>query len=157
MKKSIFIIALLSLSYAVMAQSDRAELEMIQSVFGMEKKAIVADFIQLEGAQADAFWKLYDEYEIERKELGKRRIALLETYAKNYPTLDDDTAEEILDEMISLQNSNDKFITTYTKKIKKEVGVKPAAQFLQIEVYLMSKIRTEILGSIPLIRDLENL
>ena len=130
---------------------------MIQSVFGMEKKAIVADFIQLEGTQGDAFWKLYDEYETERKELGRRRIALLEKYAENYTSLDEATTAEILDEMMSLQTGTDKLIASYAKKIKKEVDVKTAAQFYQIEGYLVSKIRTEILENIPVIGELENM
>jgi len=43
----------------------------MQSIFGMEKKAIVDAFVKVEDAQKDAFWKIYDEYETARKELGK--------------------------------------------------------------------------------------
>ena len=157
MKKVLLMIAVISLSTAGMAQSNKEKIDMIQSVFGMEKKAIVADFIQLEGTQGDAFWTLYDEYETKRKELGKRRIALLEKYAENYASLNDVTTDEILKEMMSLQTSTDKLIGTYAKKIKKEAGVKTAAQFYQIEGYLLSKIRTEILENIPVIGDLENM
>jgi hypothetical protein len=157
MKRVFFMIAFLSLSSVVMSQSNKEEINMIQSVFGMEKKAIVADFIQLEGTQGDVFWQLYDKYETERKELGKRRIALLEKYAENYTSLDDATTAEILSEMMSLQTSTDKLIATYAKKIKKEVDVKTAAQFYQMEGYLVSKIRTEILENIPVIGELENM
>jgi hypothetical protein len=157
MKKVIFMIAFLSLSSVVMAQSNKEEIDLMQSVFGMEKKAIVADFIQLEGTQGDTFWKLYDEYETKRKELGKKRIALLEKYAESYTSLDDATTGEILSEMMSLQTSTDKLISSYAKKLKKEVDVKTAAQFYQIEGYILSKVRTEILENIPVIGDLENM
>jgi len=36
----------------------------------MDKKAAVADFVKPSVQQKDAFWKLYDEYETQRKELG---------------------------------------------------------------------------------------
>ena len=151
MKKVIFMIAFLFLSSAGMAQSNKEEIDLMQSVFGMEKKEFVSSFIQLEGTQGDTFWQLYDEYETERKELGKKRIALLEKYAESYASLDEATTGEILGEMMSLQTGTDKLISSYAKKIKKEVDVKTAAQFYQIEGYILSKVRTEILENIPVI------
>ena len=49
----------------------------MQAAFGMDKKAVVAEFVKPSPAEKDAFWKLYDEYEVKRKELGKQRIELL--------------------------------------------------------------------------------
>jgi len=151
MKKAIFIISMFAFSSTAFAQSNTEEIDYIQSVFGMEKKAFVAEFMQVDGTQGDAFWALYDEYETKRKDLGKRRIALLEKYANSYGDMDDETTAEILSEMMSLQSGTDKLIGSYAKKIKKEVGVTAAAQFYQIEGYIVSKIRAEILENIPVI------
>ncbi len=156
MKKVVFIIAFVAFSSSVMAQSAQEEVDMLQSVFGMEKKAMVAEFIQLEGAQSDAFWTLYDEYEAKRKQLGQRRLALLEAYADTYDSMNDATAEAILKDMMSLQTATDKLISTYAKKIKKKVNVKSAAQFYQIEGYILSKIRATILENIPVIGSMSN-
>jgi hypothetical protein len=76
--KKLLILAAVCLTTVVVAQSNKEDIDIIQSLYGKEKKTIVADFIKLEGAQEDAFWKLYDEYETKRKEFGKKRIALLE-------------------------------------------------------------------------------
>jgi hypothetical protein len=157
MKKAFFIIALITFSSSIMAQSIQEEVDMVQSLFGMEKKAVVAEFIQLEGVQGDTFWALYDEYEIKRKELGKGRLALLQVYADTYDSMDDATADGILKDMMTLQISNDKLISTYAKKIKKKVNVKTAAQFYQIEGYVLSKIRAEILENIPVIGSMETM
>ncbi|MCG2462316.1 hypothetical protein K8352_16260 [Flavobacteriaceae bacterium F89] len=157
MKKVIFIIALVTMSSTAMAQSNQEGIDMVQSLFGMEKKAVVAEFIQLEGTQADTFWALYDEYETKRKELGKRRLALLEVYADTYDSMDDETANAILKEMMGLQTGTDKLIGTYAKKIKKKVNIKSAAQFYQIEGYILSKIRTKILENIPVIGSMETM
>jgi len=137
------------------AQSNKEDVDMIQSLYGKEKKTIVAEFIQLEGAQKDAFWKLYDEYETKRKELGKKRIALLEKYANSYATLDDAATKEIVTDMISLGAQTDKLIATYYKKMSKASGEKPAAQFYQLEAYLLSVIRASILEGIPFIGELK--
>ena len=155
MSKQILIIACLLASFTTMAQSNKEDVDFIQSIYGKEKKAVVAEFIQLEGAQKDAFWKLYDEYETKRKELGQQRVALLERYAKNYTTLDDATTDQITKDMMSLGAKTDKLITTYYGKLKKASTIKAAAQFVQIESYLLSEVRTAIFESIPLIDELK--
>lgn len=156
MKKTLFIAPLLMASSLVFAQSNKEEVDLFQAVFGKEKKAVVAEFIKLEGAPKDAFWADYDKYETERKALGKKRIELLDKYATKYTSLDDVSTDEIIKELISLTSQNDKLIADYYQKIKKDAGVKPAAQFYQIEGYVLSKVRATIMENIPLIGELDD-
>lgn len=153
MKKVLFIGALsfFSMTSAVMAQSAVEEVDMVQSLFGMDKKAAVAEFIHLEGPKADAFWALYDQYEAKRKVLGKERIELLSIYSETYDAMDDAATAEMLKATMDLKASTDKLITEYTKKMKKDVDVKTAAQFYQIEEYILGRIRTKILENIPVL------
>lgn len=155
MKKIFFTAALVLLVSLGFAQSNKEEVDLYQSMFGMEKKAMVAEFIKLEGAQKDAFWTAYDEYETERKELGKKRIDLLNKYAASYGTMDDAATDNIISETISLQTQTDKLVATYYKKIKKTCGSKTAAQFYQFESYVLSEIRAAIMENIPLIGELD--
>lgn len=67
---------------AAVAQSNIEDVDLIQSIYGKEKKMIVGNFVRLEGFQEDVFWSLYDEYEVKRKELGKRRVAILENMSQ---------------------------------------------------------------------------
>lgn len=154
MKKMLILLSI-CLSTAAFAQSNKEDVDFIQSIYGKEKKTIVADFIKLEGAQKDAFWKLYDQYESERKALGKKRVALLEKYAAGYGTMDDASISQNIKETAALGMQTDKLIQSYHKKIEKAAGVKAAAQFFQIEVYLLSSIRAAILESIPFIGELD--
>lgn len=153
--KHLFFIAALFVSSFGFAQSNTEDVDLIQAYFGMEKKAIIADFIQLDGAQKDAFWDLYDDYEAERKALGKDRINLLQKYAMNYASLDDETTDSIIKEMNTLGTKTDKLIATYYNKMKNPAGVKAAAQFVQIEAYLLSVVRVNILEQIPFIGELD--
>lgn len=153
--KTILIASALLVSTISFAQSNKEDIDFIQAMYGKEKKEIVAGFIKLEGAQKDAFWKLYDEYETQRKELGKKRVSLLERYAANYGTMDDASTDALMKEMNALGLKTDKLIDTYYGKIKKESGVKAAAQFVQIEIYLLSVVRATILESIPFIGELD--
>ena len=131
---------------------------MIQAIYGKDKKSIVASFIMPpDEAKKQVFWSLYDEYESERKSLGKKRIAVLEKYVNAYTTLNDKTTDSIMKEVMTLQKSTDGLIIKYYDKLKKSVGVKQAAQFYQIEGYLLSATRIYILGNIPFIDELEKI
>ncbi len=153
--KKLFILFAVFASTLTYAQSNKEDVDFIQSIYGKEKKTIVADFIKLEGAQKDAFWKLYDEYELKRKELGQKRIALLEKYAASYGTMDDAATSQLIKETASLGAATDKLIVTYHKKMEKAAGVKAAAQFYQLEAYFLSVIRAAILENIPFIGELD--
>jgi hypothetical protein len=154
--KHLLFIAALFISSISFAQSNNEEIDLVQSLWGMEKKDIVSQFVKVDPASKDAFWKLYDEYEMERKALGKERIGLLNKYAENYMTLSDEMTNEIISEMVALGAKTDKLAATYYGKIKKAVAIKPAAQFFQIESYINSSLRAAILEEIPFIGELDN-
>jgi len=77
MKKTILIIAaILSFGY-ISAQTQNDELKFFQEQYGTTKKAIVENFIGLQGAQATAFNTLYDQYEADRQALGVATSSLI--------------------------------------------------------------------------------
>jgi hypothetical protein len=137
------------------AQSNVEEVEFLQSIIGGEKKEVVSDFIQLDGPSKDAFWNLYDQYEVERKSLGKNRLSLLEKYAEQYEGISDAETDNIVLEAQKLAKGNEKLINSYYKKIKKAAGSKAAAQFYHLENYFQALTRTTILENIPVIGELD--
>ncbi|MCU0378731.1 MAG: hypothetical protein MUC78_10785 [Bacteroidales bacterium] len=149
MKKVTLLLFALVMFAAAKAQTTE-EVDLMQAAFGMEKKAMVSAFIQLDPAQKDAFWALYDEYEAARKDYGKKRIELLDKYANKWETLTNEEADAWTAEAIKLGANTDKLIVTYYKKIKKVTNPVVALQFWQIEGYILSGIRLSILEGLPL-------
>jgi hypothetical protein len=152
MKKLLFIFIALVVAGIVNAQSNKEEVDMIQSVFGMEKKSLVADFMSLDAAKADAFWKLYDEYEDQRKELGKKRIDLMEQYANNYNGMSSEVADKWMADVIKVSSSTDKLIVNYYKKIKKVTDPVTALKFYHVESYILNSIRQAITSELPFVK-----
>jgi len=149
MKKITLLMAALTIAFVSYSQSAKEEVDLFQAAFGMEKKAVVANFVHPTDFQKDAFWKLYDEYETARKENGKKRIQLLEKYAKEYKTMNDEQADAWTKEVIKLSTATDKLIVTYYNKIKKVTSATVATQFYQIEGYILTAIRMEVLDGVP--------
>ena len=138
-----FLIALGNISFA---QSTQVEVDMYQAIFGMEKKALTMAF--LDNEDDAAFWTLYDEYEVQRKLLGQKRLQILENYANNYGVMGDVETDQLMKAIMAQKKSLDKLIDKYYKRIKKSSGSKEAAQFYQLENYILSTIRLKIMDNI---------
>lgn len=156
MKKLSLALAMVIASFSSNAQSSfKEDVDVVQSIYGKSKSDLVKQYMNLSDTQSVAFTKVYDNYEIERKALGQTKFQLLNDYASNYATLTDAKADElakgILKNNLGYEKLNDK---TYNQ-VKKAVGAINAAKFIQLEVYLQTTIRNEILNSIPFIGELD--
>ena len=153
MKKLLLFVAGLMVIGFANAQSNKEEVDLMQAAFGMEKKAIVEQFVIPSEETSAAFWTLYDEYETSRKDLAKKRIELLNQYAEMYDTMTDEQADAFMKEVIALGKSTDKLLYTYYGKVKKATSPIVATQFFQIESYILTGIRFQILDAIPFIEE----
>ncbi len=156
MKKSASLVVILLVAITTsFAQSTKEQVEFFQSIFGMEKKALVSEFVKLEGESGKAFWTLYDEYETARKANGQKRIALIDKYANSYLDLDDATTDEMAAESMKIHTAQFKLIKTYYKKIKKVSGSKAAAQFYQLELFIQDATGVALMEQIPFIGEFD--
>lgn len=153
MKKLILIITGLFVGLFATAQSNSEEIDLIQSMYGIEKKAIVKEFVQPKNINKEAFWEVYDEYEKERKIVGKDRINLLGQFAEQYEKMTNDESTLWMKKIIALDDKQDKLIVSYYKKISKVTTPIVAMRFYQLETYLITAIRYEILNEMPFVED----
>jgi hypothetical protein len=152
----LFAFAFALIGIGLQAQDAKDELHMIKMLFGSDKDLIVNEFVRVEGANKGKFQVLYLEFENVRKEVGQQKFSVLNNYVKSYNTLPEAELDKIMKEIIKLNAEQDKLLASYYKKVKKQCGIAVAAQFYQIEWYLLSEIRTAILENIPVISELDN-
>ena len=154
MKKTLFFILSVFLIGNLSAQDHSVEeLEMMQEVFGDEKRTIIEENVNLEGADADKFWKLYDQYEDQRKDIGMEKMKLLKSYSNKQGNMTPLQAQEMLAQAANLRASEDKLIMNFTKRIEKISNPFVAVQFYQIEHYISDGLRFSILNSVDFIQD----
>ena len=142
----------LTTTFTSYGQNSDNEITLIQELFGLEKTEMLSDLL---GDVNDDFWVVYKEYETKRMNLGKTRLALINDYSDSYDNLTDDKIDQLLKDMQNQSKNLEKLINQYTQKIKKVSGSKVAAQFYQLETYLLAAVRVKIMESIPLIGELE--
>ena len=156
MKKIILFFFAASTFMFIQAQSiNDDELKMIKDYLKTEKKDLVKEYMKLDEAQSAKFWPLYDEYMGKRSEIGKDRIQLIKDYGTQYPTMTDDQATSLVKRALN----NDKAYTSlqekYFKKFSKAVSPIKAAQFMQLEDYFRTLVRSAVQDEIPFIGEIE--
>jgi hypothetical protein len=154
MKKiTLLITALLVFSISHAQDVTTEEIQMVQELFGSEKKAIIEENVDLTGVNADSFWKLYTEYEKQRQEIGQAKLELLQKYTMKKGALTNQQATDLMAEAVPLRTAEDKLILNYTKRIGKATSPLVSVQFYQIEHYISDGIRFSILNNIDFIQD----
>ncbi len=145
----------IAFAVATQAQSNKDEVALLQSAFGMGKQEMVKDFMKLSANEATAFWAIYDGYEAARKEIGKKRIANISAYADNYAELTGAKATELMNNSFAIQTEFLKLQQKTFKKLSKALSPLRAAQFAMFESYIENSIRTEIMDAVPLIGEFD--
>ncbi|ESU25243.1 hypothetical protein FEDK69T_00080 [Flavobacterium enshiense DK69] len=154
--KKLFLIATFVISSVTFAQSTAKEdIEIIQGKYGKSKKELVSTYMELKESQAAAFWKTYDAYEEERKQLGKKRIDLINDYINNYEKLSNEKADQLLKATLKNDMAYGKLYSKYYDKMKKAIGAIDAAKFIQLEHGLQTAIMSETQNAIPFIGDMD--
>ena len=156
--KKVLLILLVTLTTGVFAQStNKEDLDVIQGIYGKSKKELAAAYMAIPEAQSAAFWVVYDEFEVERKALGQAKVAVINDYATNYETLNDESADKIAKAALKNNMDYQKLFGKFYDKYKKAVGAVSAAKIIQFEIYMQTAVQTEIQNSIPFIGEMETL
>jgi hypothetical protein len=144
------------LFFAASAQLTKDDVAVIQEIYGKEKKDLVQEYMTFnDSASAKSFWKIYDSYEADRKKLAQDYISILQDYANNFENLDDKKADELITKTYSNNIAFESLFMNYYKKLKPAVGALKASQFIQLEAYFRSAIKTAILDEIPFIGEID--
>lgn len=154
--KKIIMLALFAIgTISSNAQQTKDEIAILQSAYGMQKRDLVAKFMDISDAQSATFWSLYEEYEVARKAIGTKRANNILEYAKNYETITDENVQNMVKASMEVNKEfNTLWEKTY-KKMAKSLSPKTAAKFYQLELYLETMVRSELSESIPMIDELK--
>lgn len=155
MNKVFLVVIFAAFSITLKAQISFDENSLIQSLYGMEKRELIAKHIKMNVEKSDLFWQLYDEYEIDRKEIGMIRTSNIMAYANKYDKLSASESESLVKASVEVQLE---FIRLWEKtytKMAKSISPVTIAQFIQAEMYIENIIRQELALEIPMIGEFE--
>jgi len=138
-------------SLAVNAQSDNDYLEIARDILKTEKKAAIAEAMDLSEEESTPFWNLYNEYQGKHYLVQNKRIAIIKDFVENYESLSDEKADELYKSSLAYQSELLKLEKSYYKKFKKILTPGKAARFFQLENKIETLIDAELAMQLPLI------
>lgn len=151
MKRTLFLVSVVFLALSINAQVDNDYLEIARDVLKAEKKAAIAEVMQLTDQESVPFWELYNEYQGKLYLIQNKRIASINDFADNFEKLTDEKADEIWISYIKYEQEAIKLKNSYYKKFKKILPAGKAARFFQAENKIETMIDAQLAVEIPLI------
>lgn len=159
MKTKFLLIAILCIgtTLSTLGQTSDAEAEALINLLGVQKKEAIAQLVNVSGKDSVAFWKIYDEYQLQNKKTALSRIKLYEKTAMAYNNLTPAKADSLANQYFVNRVEQEKTLENYYKKVKTATNSVVAFEFYQAEVYLLTQIRAQIMMQIPTYGQLMNM
>ena len=131
-----------------------AGMRQLQAQTVEEKRALVAALLQLDDAQAAAFWPVFDGHQQGLSALNQRRLDNILAYARawNADSLDDRTAATLAEQALAIEQDETRLLERTYHKLKRAVPAGKAVAYLQLENKIRAIVRYEQAVNVPLLR-----
>ena len=156
MKKQILSIALMVFAAtSLFSQVNTGDINLLQKHFGVQKIALLKEYMEFTPEQDAAFWPVFDKYEAERQALAQQRIQLVDEYMKAIENIAPEKASSLVSKSADMEIKFKKLQTKYFKELSKKIGPVKASQFYQFENYLNNLTNLLIQQNIPFVGELQ--
>jgi hypothetical protein len=119
----------------------------------MARRDVFQKAMGLDDPQKDMFWNIYADYDRQRAEVTDQTLRLLRDYVTSYDTLTNEQATKMMDEAARIADKQVQLRRKYAHEISKKLGGRVGARFYQIDDYLSTAARLELLDQIPFVGD----
>ena len=144
---------LLSITSSVIAQQNKSEYEFIKTIFETEKRAFFEQYMELTDEEENVFWPIFEDYEIDRATFSKKQLIAIQFFVENYETMTEAQANGFINDIFSFNRRELKLKKKYYRLMSNKLSNRKATRFLQIEEYINTKIKLEILKTLPFVNE----
>ena len=159
MRNRILALGLLALPLFAFAQTNEQfadlndAIEMVRSMAALERRAVIAEQLQLTGEESTKFWPIYDDYAADKKRINDRLIKIITDYGANFENLSDELATSLVDDHMDVQSDLLKLRSKYLRKFNKVLAPKTLARFYQLENKFDAVTNVVMAQGIPLVAE----
>jgi Spy/CpxP family protein refolding chaperone len=154
MRTVAFLAALMLCAAPAMAQEmSDTNMEILKQKLKADKKLLVAGNMDLSDAEAKKFWPLYDSYQMDLNQVNQQLGQTIKEYAEafNKGSIPDNKAKKLLNDVLSMEEQENKLKRTYAQKLEKVLPYNKVARSMQIENKIRAVIKMELAQQIPLV------
>lgn len=131
----------------------KQEIELTRAALETQRKAVIAQSLQLFAEEESAFWSVYNDYRAEMQKVGNQHVAVITDYADAYRnnSVSDKQAAKLLDRYLKVMQNRIKVKKAFVRKFKKVLPAKKVARFYQIDNRLDLLLNLQIAEGVPLV------
>src|ERR1051325_4209095 len=129
----------------------RAYIELRRTDLKKSKSQVIGDVMRIDADEAAKFWPVYKDFEAEFAGLGDKVVALIKNYTDNYVDMTGPAADQIANQILSIELQRNELKKKYYERFKTAVGPIVAARFLQVENQIERLVDLQIAAELPVI------
>jgi hypothetical protein len=148
----LFFLCLIDFSLVCAEEQVPDNMPIVREALRANKKLFIAENMDLNVKETNEFWSLYDEFQNDLEKITDRYLKLIETYAKNYDTLSDEAALNLLKERFALDEEYQKVNQAYLPKFMKILPGKKVTRYYQLETKFFAVVKYDLARQIPLVK-----
>jgi hypothetical protein len=127
------------------------DLAMLKKALSEDRRTMFRAGMNLPAKDLETFWSIYADYEKERDALAERRLAMVKDYATKYEKINDEEAKSFVSRAAEGQVSEVGLRKKYSDTIASRISGRAAARFWQIDDYISTAVRLDVMESLPLV------
>jgi hypothetical protein len=136
----------------VPAEEKTDTMEALRDSLKADKKAFIAQYLELTQAEGKEFWPYYNSYQFDLQKVNERLIKLIDDYAKAYQNMSDQDAVKMVDEYLAIERDQLKLKELYFRTLRKTLPVKKVTRYMQLENKINALVKFELAKKIPLVK-----
>ena len=141
--------------FAIALYAQDSYMEIVRSTIKTEKKALIAEVMELTDEESSAFWPVYNEFEENMYKLNTDYFNIVMEFADNYENMSAEKATDILNKVSKYSLDKEKLKKKYIKKIMKVLSPQKTLRFMQASSKIEVMIDAQLASEIPLLESIE--
>lgn len=146
-----FVLVLAALLATPASAQESGAQEVALASLSTQRRAVIADRMQLTEEQAREFWPIYNAYLDKHESLTRELGEIVRQLAVEFEALDEDTANDLLERYHEFREERLALRWKTSKRLRREIGAKRAGRFYQIENKLDTLADMDLVENIPLV------
>ena len=141
--------------FAITLYAQNSYLEIVRSTIKTEKKALIAEVMQLSDAENIPFWEVYNEYDEKLYKLNTEYFAVVMEFADNFDNMSTEKANDLINRATKYSIDVAKLEKTYMKKMTKVISPQKTVRFYQAMNKIQAMIDAQMAAEVPLLESIE--
>jgi len=129
-----------------------SDVELLRADVRTKKMELVAERMQFTGNEAEAFWPLYRQYEVELAAINDKKIKVIRDYMASHDNLDGTRAKELAQRVFEVDQMTLDLRKKYFQEMTGVLSPKTVVRFLQLERRLQQLVDVQLASEFPLIK-----